>query len=580
MLNFNISKKHKTYLLSEQSRCFSDQRVLFTEHIDTQAILTCKKRIPFAIFLFLIAYSIIVIKIFYACLSNGITISGFEEVTKEKHPAPIISRADIVDRNGTIIATSLPTVNLQVAPKPKIKNAEEVATKLSVIFPELKYEHILKNLKKQKYNDIKRNLSPAQQAEVNSLGIPALEFKGGQQARVYPLDNLFSHILGHTNIDNIGISGLEKSMNARLTESSKPLQLTVDTGIQDTIREELKNAISTYKAIGAVAILMNVNNGEIISMVSLPDYNPNTKISTSDKSYFNFATQGVYEAGSVFKTFNTALALDSKKVKVNDKFDVTKPLKIKGRTIRDFHPKNKWLSVGEILVHSSNIGSVQMITNVGKEKQREFLINLGFSERLSEFEILEKEKPLFPSEKNWSEVTMATASYGYGLSVTPLHIISAFSALINGGIYYYPTIIKNSSVPSPRRVISENTSQKIIPLLRDVVAKSSTRSADVDGYQVIGKTGSAEKIINGKYSDKNITSFVAAFPASSPKYSLIVVLNEPQGTTRSNGMATAGWNAAPTAGNIIRAIAPQLNVPADFDIEEQRKHIKANFEKN
>lgn len=579
MLDINISKKHKDYSLSGKHNTLSGQYVLFTENQDTQAIMICKKRMPFAHGIFIIAYFTILIKIFYSCLSNGIIISGFEEITKEKAIVTPVSRADIIDRNGTIIATSLPTVNLQVSPKYKIKNLEEVAHKLSIIFPDLKYENILKNLKKQKNNDIKRNLSPAQQAEVNNLGIPALEFKDKQQARVYPLDNLFSHILGYTNIDNIGISGIEKSMNERLTKSSKPLQLTVDTSIQDTIREELKKAISTYKAIGAVAILMDVNNGEVISMVSLPDYNPNIKIPSSSKTAFNFATQGVYEAGSIFKTFNTALSLDSKKVKVNDKFDVTKPLKIKGKIIRDFHPKNKWLSVGEILVHSSNIGSVQMIYNVGKEKQREFLVNLGFSERLSEFEVLEKEKPLFPSEKNWSELTMATVSYGYGLSATPLHIISAFNALVNGGIYYYPTIVKNSSVPSPKRVISESTSKKIIPLLRDVVAKSSTKSADIEGYQVIGKTGSAEKIINGKYSDKNITSFLAAFPASSPKYSLIVVLDEPHGTKGSNGLTTAGWNAAPTAGNIIKTIAPQLNVPVDFDVEEQRKHIKANFEK-
>ena len=579
MLDLNISKKHKAFSLAGQHKSYTGKHVLFTETPNIQDVVTCKKRMHIAIGVFTIIYFCIILKIFNACLSDGIVISGFEEITKEKKIIAPVSRADIIDRNGTLIATSLPTVNLQVSPKYKIKNPEEVAQKLSVIFPELKYEHILKNLKKQKNNDIKRNLSPAQQAEVNNLGIPALEFKDKQQARVYPLDNLFSHILGYTNIDNIGISGLEKSMNKRLTESSRPLQLTVDTGIQDTIREELKKAISLYNAVGAVAILMDVNNGEVISMVSLPDYNPNLKIPTSNRTAFNFATQGVYEAGSVFKTFNTAISLDSKKIKVNDTFDVTKPLKIKGKTIRDFHPQNKWLSVGEILVHSSNIGSVQMINHIGKEKQREFFVNLGFSERLSEFEVLEKEKPLFPSEKNWTELTMATASYGYGLSVTPLHIISAFNALVNGGIYYYPTIIKNSSVPSPRRVISENTSKKIIPLLRDVVAKSSTKSADVSGYQVIGKTGSAEKLVNGRYSNKNITSFVAAFPASSPKYSLIVVIDEPHGTKATYGFATAGWNAAPTAGNIIRAVAPQLNVPADFDIEEQRKHIKTNFER-
>ena len=207
------------------------------------------------------------------------------------------------------------------------------------------------------------------------------------------------------------------------------------------------------------------------------------------------------------------------------------------------------------------------------------MLNLGFSEKLSEFEVYEKAKPLFPAQKDWHEHTMAAVSYGYSLSATPLHIISAFNAMINGGIYYYPTIIKSSNVPSPRRVISENTSKKMIPLLRDVVVKGSAKSANIDGYQVIGKTGTANKLVNGRYVQKKVmTSFLSAFPADSPKYSLLVVLDEPKGDD-TFGFVTSGWNAAPTGGNIIKAIAPQLNIPADFTLDEQRKHIKASFEK-
>lgn len=581
-MEINFSKRSRNYTLPFNTQKNMANNVMFTENQNTHAIKVCKNRMLVAIFMFAFVYVTIIAKIFYLCTINGIVIPSFEDthIEEEVHNTLPISRADIIDRNGTIIATSLPTVTLQVeSSKPKIKNVEEVAEKLSYIFPDLSYNDILKNLKKQKNNAIKRNLSPAQQAEVNNLGVPALDFIDSQ-ARVYPHDNLFSHILGYTNIDNVGLSGIEKSMHERLTQSSKPLQLTIDTSIQYTIREELKQAMELYNAKGASAILMDASNGEIISMVSLPDYNPNIKIPIGDTSMFNFATQGVYEAGSVFKTFNTALGLESKKIKVTDKFDATQPLKFKGITVKDYRGENRWLSVGEILIYSSNIGSAQIISIVGKEKQREFLVNLGFSDRLSEFEVLEKSKPLFPSEDNWKEHTMAAASYGYSLSTTPLHIVSAFNSLINGGIYYYPTIVKNSNVPAPRRVISESTSQKMIPLLRDVVIKGSAKKANIEGYQVIGKTGTANKIgENGRYVEKKVmTSFLAAFPASSPKYSMIVVLNEPKGDT-THGFVTSGWNAAPTGGNIIKAIAPQLGVQADFNIEKQKQNIKASFEK-
>lgn len=579
MLGLNLSKNNNEFSFRKNSPQFN-QTVLFEENPDTLAFAICRQRMLFAILAFLAVYLLISIRIFDLCLTDGIRFHGFDNATDETeiYSGNPISRADITDRNGIVVATSLPTVNLYANPK-HVRNATDIAEKLSLIFPEIPYDELLKKLLKKNtsFSMIKYNLSPSQQAEVNNLGIPALEFQKSEK-RIYPQQNLLSHVLGYTNVDNKGTAGLENALHNRLTESSKPLQLTVDIGIQDTLREQLIDGIKQFKANAASAIVMNVKNGEVIAMVSLPDYDPNLSIPVGSHSLFNFATQGVYEAGSVFKTFNTALALESGKVKVNDKFDATKPVKIQGVTVADYKGENRWLSVGEILIHSSNIGSALMISKVGKEKQRQFMQNLGFDKPLSDFEVLEKGKPLFLSEKQWRDNMMATIAYGYGISVTPLHIVSAFSALINGGIYHYPTIIK-SSVPTPaKRIISEQTSDKMRHLLRDVVIYGSGRKADVAGYQVLGKTGTANKIINGKYKDRVvITSFLAAFPESNPQYALIVVLDEPKGPENAPYLVTSAWNAAPLGGKIIAQIAPQLNVQADFDLDTQRQHVKAAF---
>lgn len=579
MLGLNLSKNNNEFSFRKNSPQFN-QTVLFEENPDTLAFAICRQRMLFAILAFLAVYLLISIRIFDLCLTDGIRFHGFDNATDETeiYSGNPISRADITDRNGIVVATSLPTVNLYANPK-HVRNATDIAEKLSLIFPEIPYDELLKKLLKKNtsFSMIKYNLSPSQQAEVNNLGIPALEFQKSEK-RIYPQQNLLSHVLGYTNVDNKGTAGLENALHNRLTESSKPLQLTVDIGIQDTLREQLIDGIKQFKANAASAIVMNVKNGEVIAMVSLPDYDPNLSIPVGSHSLFNFATQGVYEAGSVFKTFNTALALESGKVKVNDKFDATKPVKIQGVTVSDYKGENRWLSVGEILIHSSNIGSALMISKVGKEKQRQFMQNLGFDKPLSDFEVLEKGKPLFLSEKQWRDNMMATIAYGYGISVTPLHIVSAFSALINGGIYHYPTIIK-SSVPTPaKRIISEQTSDKMRHLLRDVVIYGSGRKADVAGYQVLGKTGTANKIINGKYKDRVvITSFLAAFPESDPQYALIVVLDEPKGPENAPYLVTSAWNAAPLGGKIIAQIAPQLNVQADFDLDTQRQHVKAAF---
>lgn len=577
MFNIDLLKKRQT---AYPATAANNTPLFFEENINSNAILVCRARMFWAMLGFLLLYLVIIWRVFDLCLVNGVQIHAPDEERDEptiQIEVPLV-RADITDRNGAVIATSLPTVNLYANPK-HVRDPQDVAEKLSYLFPEISYETLLAKLtrKKTSFSMIKYNLSPAQQAAVNNLGIPALEFQNSEK-RVYPHQNLFSHVIGYTNIDNLGMAGVEKALHKRLTESSKPLQLSIDMGVQDTIREELQAGIERFNAEGAAAILMDVHTGEVISLVSLPDFNPNVSIPLGERPLFNFATQGVYEAGSVFKTFNTALGLESGKVKPTDRFDASHPVKIQGLTVSDYRGENRWLSVGEILIYSSNIGSALLVSRVGREYQRKFMVNMGFSEPLKDFEIAEKGRPLFLSEKRWRDDTMATVSFGYGISVTPLHLISAFSALVNGGIYNYPTIVKGNRTHQPRRVISENTSDNMRHLLRDVAVYGSAKRANVPGYQVIGKTGTANKLVNGHYKDKVVmTSFLSAFPMNNPQYALLVVMDAPKATKETWGFVTSGWNAVPTGGRIIEAIAPQLNIQADFDIEKQRQNVKAAY---
>ena len=550
--------------------------------LEKDPLSACKNRMLLAVFGFILIYVIIAVR------TLGICISGFspddgngeKELPQLKIENPI-TRADVTDRNGTIIATSLPTANLFAHPR-KVRDKEKVAAKLSEYIPDMLYEEILEQLEKNSnFIYIKRNLSLAQRYQIYALGIQGLGFEDVEK-RVYPQKNLFSHILGKTNIDNIGISGLEKQLDGRLTSSDVPLQLTIDSGVQDTIREKLAAAVKKYNAAGASAILMDVNNGEIIAMISLPDFDPNLSGNPDERSQFNFTTKGLYEPGSVFKIFNAALGLESGKIKLSDRFDATKPLKLKYNTIKDYRGENRWLDLPEILIYSSNIGSARIALTVGKDEQRKFLNNLGFFTPIKSIEVAEKGMPLIPSEKRWGEETTATVGYGYGISITPLHLISAFSAIVNGGIYHAPTLLKDNQARDSHRVISFNTSKQMRKLLRGVVTDGSGKRANVLGYEVAGKTGTANKLVNGHYVDKKVmTSFLATFPASEPQYALFMVMDEPKPLKETWGFVTSGWNTVPTAGKIISEIAPQLNVKANYDLDELRRSriIEATFEK-
>ena len=584
-VNFSKRNKERFYLPGQEikiSRGIVSQRSYTTE---SDNVLTCRNRTMFAIFCFALIYCVLALRVSYVCLNQGINIDtaiagddlGKGEFIRLKNP---VKRADILDRNGEIIATSLPTVNLFANTK-KIDNPEEVAEKLSYIFPDLEYEYFLGRLsRKRAFVYLKHNLSPAQQSQVNALGIPALEFENCEK-RVYPHNNLFSHVLGYTDFDNKGISGFEKFMDERLTTSTKPLQVTLDLGIQNTIRNELMAGKEQFDADGAAAILMDVNSGQVLSLVSVPDYNPNENIKSDDNAMFNFATKGVYEAGSVFKVFNTALCLESGKIDVTDKFDTTKPIYFGHHKISDPHGSHSWLTPEDILVESSNIGSVQEILRVGKKYQRQFLQSINLDKELKDFELTEKARPLFNSEKRWNDDMMATISYGYSVSATPLHIVTAFSAVINGGIYRQPTLLYEPHEREEKRIISADNSEKMRSLLRAVVVRGTGRRANVEGYEVMGKTGTADKMLpTGGYDHKkSMSTFISGFPASNPQYALLVVMDNPKGSKETFGHTEAGWNAVPISKNIISAVAPQLNVKANFDLEKQKSIVDAAYKK-
>ena len=579
MVKLGLSKKKKTFTyLPGQEIYFSSTGFGF--ETEDEAVSVCHNRILPIIVFFILIYLTIIVRIFHVCLVNGIqlnhdTISYYRPRNRGIYP---VKRANITDRNGIVVATNLPTVNLITYPY-KISNPEEVAQKLATVFPDTSYETFLKILsRKSKFAYLRRNMTPRQQAKVNALGFPELEFEPSE-IRVYPQKELLSHVLGNTDIDNEGIAGLEKSLNGRLNSSTKDLRLTIDLGVQYAVRDELIKAKEKFMAERATAIVMDINTSEIIALSSVPDYDLNKRDFTDPDIKFNFATLGVYEAGSVFKVFNTALGLDSGKIKITDSFDATKPLKMGWHKITDYRVPAKWLTVGETLIYSSNIASALMALRVGKRLQIQFFKNMGFFDKIENLEIYEKGRPLHRSEKTWQEDTVATAAYGYGISVTPLHIITAFSAVLNGGLYTPPTLIQENTFRKTRRVISKQTSMDMRKLLRDVVIFGSGKNANIAGYEVAGKTGSANKLDkNGRYiQGQNITSFVSAFPVSDPKYTVMVIIDYPKPLKETYGFVTSGWNAVPTGGKIITRIAPQLNVQPNFDVDAQREKILKNY---
>ena len=482
-----------------------------------------------------------------------------------------VSRADIVDRNGVLLATSLKTASLFANPR-VIPNAGKAAAGLVSILPYLDEGKTRARLGDgPNFVWIRRHLTPRQQYDVNRLGIPGLEFQN-EERRIYPAGKLASHVLGHTDIDSKGQMGIERKFDGELKNRQTPLQLSLDTRIQHTLRRELFRSMTEFSAIGAAGIVMDVNNGEILGMVSLPDFDPNQLDAVGPEARFNRVTQGVYEMGSTFKIFTTAMALDLGKVTMQGGYDATDPIRISRYVIRDYHAKKRWLSVPEIFMYSSNVGSAKMALHVGPTGQRGFLRNLGLLEP-SPVELAEIGAPLVPAR--WRDINAMTISFGHGIAVSPIQLVASVAAMVNGGILYSPTIIKRP-VGRPlfgKRVIKPATSEKIRRLLRLVVAHGTGRKARAEGYLVGGKTGTAEKVVGRRYKTKALmSSFVGAFPMNAPRYVVFAMLDEPSGTEKTHGYATGGWVAAPIVGSVISRIGPMLGMrPIDEETPAIRR---------
>lgn len=487
-----------------------------------------------------------------------------------------VSRADIVDRNGNLLATSLATASLYADSK-QVIDPREAAAKLVGALPDLNYQEVLERLSSGKrFIWIKRNLTPRQHALVHRLGLPGLYFQR-EERRFYPAANLTSHIVGFTGVDNNGLAGLEQSFDQRLRNDSSPLRLSIDLRLQHILKKEMAAAMEEFRAIGAAGMIYDVRNGEVMAMVSLPDFDPHDPTGLDEDTLFNRNTLGVYEMGSTFKIFNSAMALDSGRVRVGDSFDATHAIKVGRFTISDFHGKNRWLTVPEIFQYSSNLGSVRMALAAGVPTQKAFMQKMGFT-RPTAIELPENGWPLIPNP--WKEINAMTISFGHGISVSPMHTVAAAASVINGGIMHPPTILRRDpGVPvEGERVVSESTSRLMRKLFRLVVTEGSAKAADAPGYVVGGKTGTADKQKGRGYArNARLSSFLGAFPMQDPKYIVYVMVDEPKASARTFGFATGGWVAAPTVGRVIRQIAPLLGVqPVDVSLPEIRTAVELN----
>ncbi|MBA5777812.1 penicillin-binding protein 2 [Stappia sp. F7233] len=515
----------------------------------------------------------------YALIASRLVMLGLAEPTSaasyiSAQDSVAASRPDLVDRNGEILATDIKTASLYAEPR-KIVDVDEAFEGLSSVLPELRQPSVRNRLASNAgFIWLKRELTPAQQQKIHNLGIPGIGFLQ-ENRRFYPGGPTASHIVGSTNVDNQGIAGMELAIDRAwlrdlqaagfaANKAIEPVRLSVDIRVQHVVRDELIRAMERYHAIAAAGIVLDAQTGEVVAMSSVPDYDPNDRSEALDKDKLNRATGGVYEMGSVFKGFTVAMALDSGKVTVEDSFDATRPIRAGGRTISDFHGKNRILSVPEIFIYSSNIGTVKMMLTAGINAQQEFMKKIGLTDRM-DTELPEVATPLLPAR--WRELEAMTISFGHGISVTPMQTAVAAAALVNGGKLIPPTFYPRDRVTAEalaKQVISKRTSAIVRYLYQLNVLSGSGKRAAVPGYMVGGKTGTAEKVENGHYvANKRRNSFLSAFPMDDPRYVVLVMLDEPKPEREGIG-ATAGLNAAPTVANIIRRTAPMLGVLPKF----------------
>ncbi len=523
-------------------------------------------RISFIFFIFFIISIIYSIQLAHlgSRKDNRITNSNLLNPTHELY------RADIVDRNGKYLVKTVNSIDIGISSK-KIINKDKLILNLKYIFPNKDYDLIRKKMEKKNFFYFEKKISQENYEKIMKLGDKSIQPED-RLIRIYPEKNLFSHIIGQIDDNNSGISGLEKSFDDKLKISTEPIVLSLDKDIQYLIRNELIKFNKIFNTKGSAAILMNVNSGEILSLISLPDFNPNKRERITDINYINRATKGVYEFGSVFKTFTLAAAFNERIIEPDTKFsNLPKSLTCAGFPIREYDKKiPSDLTAEQILIRSGNIGSVRIGQKVGEEKFKLFLSKLGVLKKI-EFDIEEVGKPI---DFKWGKCPLATASFGHGITTTLLQVVKAYSIIVNGGYYINPTLVKINKKIKAEKVLDENISKKILPILRKIVStnEGTAKLADIYGYDIGGKTGTANKSLKGVYSNEKVNTFVSVFPTKKPKFILAVMLDAPKinndyiynyrdGSNfklKGSPRNTAGWNSVEAAGHIVEKIGPIL----------------------
>jgi cell division protein FtsI (penicillin-binding protein 3) len=540
-------------------------KILYGTAVDRPA--KARARIGLTILAFAVVYSIIAARlVLFGLASNN--HAAHRVVSSD---AIATARPDILDRNGTVLATDVRVPSLYAEPR-RLIDVDEAVELLTADLPDLDATELRERLSsKRGFVWLRRDISPEQQREIYRQGLPGIGFLN-ENKRDYPDGTEISHLIGHVNIDNQGIAGIEKWLDGQglaalhmaglaTDRLQSPIELAVDLRVQHVLHEELAAARAKFGALAAAGLVLNVRTGEVLAMVSEPDYDPNNPRQALDPSRINRLTTGVFEMGSTFKAFTVAMALDSGKATLKSTFDARVPLHMGRFDIHDFEAQHRILSVPEIFTYSSNIGAARMALAVGIDGHKAFLKKMGQLDRLRT-ELPESAEPIVP--KRWANLNTATIAFGHGLSVAPLQAAMGMAALMNGGALIPPTFLRRSEADAQalgKRVIKPETSAIMRYLMRLNVEKGTAAKADVPGYYIGGKTGTADKVVNGRYSKaKVLTDFMAVLPADQPRYLLLIMLDEPHATPETHGFTTSGWNAVPTGGAVVARIAPLLGI--------------------
>ncbi|MBR1230441.1 penicillin-binding protein 2 [Bradyrhizobium sp. AUGA SZCCT0182] len=554
--------------------------LLYGRNVDRAA--KARARVGFAVLAFALVYAIIAGRL----VMFAIGADSHSSARTGSRDAIATARPDIVDRNGEILATDVKSPSLFGEPR-RIIDKDEAIELLTATLPDLDTTEVRERLSSRKgFVWLKREITSKQQQAIHRLGIPGIGFLR-ENKRVYPTGASVAHLIGLVNIDNQGIAGMEKWLDnnglADLHRAGfatdrlqRPVELSIDLRVEHALRDELMKAKEKYKAKAASGLVSNVRTGEIVALVSLPDFDPNNPKEAHDPDRINRLTTGVFEMGSTFKALTLAMALDSGKANLNTLYDGRGAMKYGKFTIHDTHPVGRSITLSEVFTFSSNVGAAKIALGQGVEAHKAFLKKLGQLDRLRT-ELPESTSPIVP--KRWGELNTITIAFGHGMAVAPLQAVMGINAVVNGGYLIPPTFLKRSEEEAKaigKKVLKTETSDKMRYLMRLNAEIGTAKKADVKGYYIGGKTGTSEKVVNGRYSKKQVlNSFTAIFPADNPQYQLLIMLDEPKALPETHGFITSGWNTVPTGGKVIARIGPLLGVEPRFDLPTADRLILA-----